>query len=67
MPKAKAFLLRLIYAVICFALFWWLIPMFLDIIGLNPPGNIVQFLKVISGLLALLYVVFGPAEPPYPF
>jgi membrane-anchored glycerophosphoryl diester phosphodiesterase (GDPDase) len=62
----KAMIWRVVYATICFVLFWWIAPLFLDVIGVAVSGNVLQLLKICSAAIAILYVIFGK-EPPYPF
>lgn len=62
----KAMIWRVIYAVICFVLFWWIAPLFLSVLGVSVGGNVLELLKICSAAIAILYVIFGPA-PPAPF
>jgi putative effector of murein hydrolase LrgA (UPF0299 family) len=62
----RAFLWRLVYAVVCVFVFWLVFPLFLAAIGLPLPGNVMALFRVVIPCIALLYVIFGP-EPPYPW
>jgi len=62
----KAFIWRVLYAAICFVLFWWVFPLFLSVLGANIQGNLLELMKVCTAAIAILYVIFGP-EPPMPF
>lgn len=56
-------LLRMLYAVICVLIFWWVTPLFLQVIGFPMSGQVVQLVRIIVACLALLYVAFGPTPP----
>jgi hypothetical protein len=62
----KAFLWRALIAAICFALFWWIFPLFLNVISAPISGSLLTLIKAISAALAVIYVIFGP-EAPYPW
>lgn len=62
----KAFFWRIIYAAVCFVLFWWIFPLFLSVIGVSIPGNLLELVKVCTAAIAIIYVLFGDS-PPMPF
>jgi len=62
----RAYLWRLIYAAVCFVLFWWILPLFLDVIGIPVGGALIQLVRACTAAIAVLYVLFGP-EPPFPW
>jgi hypothetical protein len=62
----KAFLWRILYAAICFVLFWWVFPLFLAVLKVNVEGSLIELMRVVTAAIAILYVLFGPA-PPMPF
>jgi hypothetical protein len=62
----KAFIWRIIIAAICYVLFWLVFPLFLEVIGINIGGAMMQLMRICSAAIAILYVVFGPV-PPYPW
>jgi hypothetical protein len=62
----KAFIWRIIIAAVCFVLFWFIVPLFLDVIGIPVGGSLMQLMKACSAAIAVLYVIFGPV-PPYPW
>ena len=62
----RNFLLRVLYAAICVVMFWLVFPLFLSVIGFAPGADVLQLMRVVIALLAVLYVLFGPA-PPVPW
>ena len=60
------FLIRALYAVVGWWVFWLVFPLFLDVISLNIPGNLMQLLRIITACLALIYVLY-PSVPPKPW
>ena len=62
----RAFLWRILYAAICFVLFWLVFPLFLAVVHVPIEPALMELMRVISMALAVLYVLFGPA-PPVPF
>lgn len=64
--KVRALLWRILYAAICFVLFWWIFPMFLEVLGVNPVNALLMLIKACTAAIAILYVLFGP-PPPSPF
>ena len=62
----KAVIWRVLYSVICFVLFWWIFPLFLNVISVPVGGSLLTLIRACSAALAILYVVFGK-EPPYPW
>lgn len=64
--RLKALLWRMLYAAICYVLFWWAFPLFLDVLKVTPPANLMELMRVVTAALAFLYVLFGPI-PPSPF
>lgn len=62
----KAFLWRVVYAIVCFFLFWLVFPLFLSVVGLALPSDLLALLKLCTAAIAVVYVLFGPS-PPTPF
>ncbi len=60
------FFWRILYAAICFVLLWWIFPLFLNVLGVNPGGSLLELMKVVTAAIAILYVLFG-SPPPKPF
>lgn len=61
--KLKSLLWRVVYVVLCFVVLYLVGPLFLSFIGIPIEGQAMQLLRICFGLIALLYVIFGP-EPP---
>lgn len=57
---------RALYAAICFVIFVYIVPLFLNVIGLSVVGALWLFIRACAACLAVLYVLFGP-EPRKPF
>ncbi len=67
MPRLKAMLWRVV-VVVFFGLALYLIgPLFLNFIGIPIDGAAMTLLRACLGLIALLYVVFGPDPTWAPF
>lgn len=64
--RMKAFLWRILYAAICFVLFWWVFPLFLQVLNVPVNSALLELMKVVTAAIAILYVLFGP-PPPAPF
>lgn len=64
--KMRDLLWRVLYAAICFVLFWWAFPLFLGVLNVAMPANLMQLMRVVTAALAILYVLFGPS-PRAPF
>ena len=62
----SAFLWRILYAVICFVLFWMVFPLFLQVIHISMDGALIELMRIVTAAIAVLYVFFGPT-PPVPF
>ena len=62
----KAFLWRIVYAAVCFILFWMVFPLFLEVIHAPINGSLMELMRIVSIALAVLYVLFGPS-PTMPF
>jgi len=61
MPQTlKAALWRIVYVIIVVIVLLIVWDPFLALIGVTIPGNILALLKAVLGIIALLYVVFGP-------
>lgn len=59
-----ALLWRVLIAILVIAFLFWLGPMVLHLIGLPQPGSeAMTVFKAIAGLLALIYIVWGPSPP----
>lgn len=59
----RGFLIRMLYAVVCVVLFWFVFPLFLEVLSLPLTGPVLQLLHILIACIALLYVFFGPAPP----
>lgn len=62
----KAFLWRMLYAVICVLMFWLVFPLFIQILGFPLTGPVAQLMHILIACIAVLYVLFG-GPPPMPF
>jgi hypothetical protein len=62
----RAFLWRILYAAICFVLFWWVFPLFIEVIHAPIQGALIELMRIVTAAIAILYVFFGSA-PPMPF
>lgn len=62
----RNFLLRVLYAALGVVMFWLVFPLFLSVIGFAPGADLLQLLRVVVALLAVLYALVGPA-PPVPW
>lgn len=55
---------RVLIAVVVVAVLYWLGPIVLRLLGLpSPTGDMQTLLKGVTGLLALIYIVWGPTPP----
>ena len=54
---------RAILALVGFGLFMLIAPLFMDVIGLQLAANVWQLIKILVGVIALCYVVWGPPVP----
>ena len=59
----KAFIWRVIIAAISVVMLWWILPLFLTVIGVSTGGVLLALIKACTACLAILYVLFGPAPP----
>jgi hypothetical protein len=67
MPRIKALLWRLVYAVILVLILLFVIPLLFELVGVGfPAGPALTLLKFAFACLILIYVFFGP-EPTTPF
>lgn len=64
--QVKAFIWRVLLAAVGFTLFWWLFPLFLNVIKVSPSSALMQLMQAGTAALAIAYVIFGK-EPPYPW
>jgi hypothetical protein len=62
----RAMLWRVVYAIICFVIFWWILPLVLQVLGVPIGGPLLQLLRACTAAIAILYIIFGK-EPPYPW
>ena len=62
----SAFLWRILYAVICFILFWLVFPLFLQVLHVSMDAALIELMRVVTAAIAILYVFFGGA-PPMPW
>lgn len=69
MPRLKAFLWRAAVVVITVIILWMVWPPLTAMLGLEAinSGPAFNLLKVLLGLGALLYIVFGPEPTWAPF
>jgi len=67
MDRIRAFLWRLVYAVILVVILVVVIPLLFQLVGVGlPAGPAVTLLKFAFACLVLIYIFFGP-DPPAPF
>jgi hypothetical protein len=67
MPKIKAMLWRLVYAVLLILVLLFVIPLVFELVGVGlPTGPALALLKFAFGCLILIFIFFGP-EPYAPF
>jgi hypothetical protein len=60
----QGLLWRVLIAIVVIAVLLWLGPLVLHLIGLPiPGGDLLTVLKAVGGLLALLYIIWGPTPP----
>lgn len=62
----RNFLVRVLYAVICVAIFWWIFPLFVAVVGFPMAGSLLELVRALIACIAVIYVLFGPA-PPVPW
>jgi len=63
MPRLKALLWRLVYAVILVVVVVFVFPLLLQLVGMPmPTGPAITLLRFACAALVILYVAFGP-EP----
>lgn len=67
MPKIKAILWRLVYAVLLILILLFVIPLLLQLLNVAMPGGpALTLLKFAFACLILIFIFFGP-EPYAPF
>jgi hypothetical protein len=69
MPRIKATMWRLAYAVMLIVILMFVLPLLLSLLGMNlssVPDAAITLLKFAFGVLILIFVFFGP-EPYAPF
>jgi hypothetical protein len=67
MPKIKALLWRLVYAVLLVIVLLFITPLVLELVGLGmPSGPALTLLRFAFACLILIFIFFGP-EPYAPF
>jgi uncharacterized membrane protein len=60
----RAVLWRVLIAIVVVAVVFWLLPPVLRLLGLPAPGgDFAVVLHAVVGLLALLYIIWGPTPP----
>jgi len=62
----KGFLWRLLYAVICVLMIFWIVPLAANAVGFPITPAFWTLARAIIVCLAVLYVIWGP-PPPAPF
>jgi uncharacterized membrane protein len=61
----RSVLWRILVAVVVVFVLFWLLPVVLRLIGLpTPSGDMATLLRAVVGLLALIYIVWGPSPAP---
>jgi hypothetical protein len=63
----QAFLWRMLYATVIFVLFWWLFPLFLHVLHVNPPSDLMALAQGLTAAIAIIYVLFVNQQPPTPW
>jgi len=64
----KAFCWRIIYAAVSFVIFWWIFPLFLNVLSVSPKESLIELMRICTAAIAILYVLFYPeASTPTPF
>lgn len=61
----RGFAIRLLIALVCVAIAGVLIPILLRMVGLSMSADIETVLRIVIGLSALYYVIWG-STPPMP-
>ena len=56
---------RVAIAAFCFAAFFYITPLFLNVLGVNPGSDIMQLVKGLAVCLAIAYVIWGPHKYPW--
>ena len=59
------YLIRAIIAVVAYVIVTALIPPLFTTLSFHPTASLMQVLNICIGGIALLYVVAGPALPPW--
>lgn len=67
MPRLKALLWRVVVVVFVGLALFLIGPLFLQFIGIPIEGTAMTLLRACLGLIALVYVVFGPEPGWAPF
>ncbi len=60
----RNYALRAIIAIVGFLLFIYVCPLVFSVLGLPISGDAFQLIKVLAGIVALGYIVWGP-NPPF--
>ncbi len=58
-----ALLWRMLYVVLLFVVLGFVLPLFLQIIGLDVPANVVTLIRIIAACIAVIYVIWGKTPP----
>jgi uncharacterized membrane protein len=57
----RSILIRVLIAVVVVAVIYWLLPPVLRLLGLpSPSGDMATVVHAVVGLLALVYIIWGP-------
>ncbi len=58
----RLMLWRMAYVALAFAIFYLVAPLFLSVVGFPAlSAQVLQLLKLLAAIFAVLYVLFGPA------
>jgi hypothetical protein len=62
----RGYAVRTIIGIVCFLLFIYVLPLLLDVLGINLAANAMQLIKVCAAVITLGYIAFGryPVFPP---
>ena len=63
----RAFFWRMLYAAVIYCLFWWLFPLFLHVLNVHPPSDLILLAQGLTAAIAIIYVLFVNQMPPTPW
>jgi hypothetical protein len=55
----RGYAIRTIIGVVCFLLFIYVLPLLLDVLGINLQANAMQLIKICAAIVTLAYIAFG--------